>query len=246
MKAPAADQAKLLKVQAHDTELHQLAHKRAHLPALQELAKLRAAEDGVREELVVAGTGLKDIQRDLVRLEDEIGKVRARTKRDQDRLDSGGGTSRELIALQLELETLERRRNNLEDEALDVMEALENARAKAAHLQTTLEDYGGQAAAVDAILAGETAEIDQAAALAQTARDLAVAGLDSKLVQLYERMRERLGGVGAAALVDGRCEGCGMELSASDLAGLRALAPDEVARCEECNRILVRDEGSGL
>jgi len=53
-------------------------------------------------------------------------------------------------------------------------------------------------------------------------------------------------GVGAAALRRGRCEGCHLSLNTVDLARIRAAPPDEVLRCEECRRILVRTPDSGL
>ena len=37
-----------------------------------------------------------------------------------------------------------------------------------------------------------------------------------------------------------------LELSGVDRAAVRAAAPDEVIRCEECRRILVRTAESGL
>ena len=73
-----------------------------------------------------------------------------------------------------------------------------------------------------------------------------VADLPAELVALYERIREASGGVGAALLRAGRCEGCRLELSGVDRAALRAAPPDEVVRCEECRRILVRTAESGL
>lgn len=246
MKAPAADQAKLLTVQARDNALHQLAHKRAHLPVLARLRAAREDEVRAREELVLARSAEASIRRELTKFEDDIERVEARTARDKARLDSGGGTSRELISLQQELETLARRRSRLEDEALDVMERLEDARAKVAQLTVGSQELGAAAGALDAELAAATAEIDQAAALEAAARAAAAEGLDAALLDLYERLRGRLGGVGAAALIQGRCQGCGIQLAASDLGAIRALAAEDVARCEECTRILVRGEDSGL
>ena len=62
---------------------------------------------------------------------------------------------------------------------------------------------------------------------------------------LYEQLRAQHG-VGAAALRRGRCEGCHLSLNTVDLNRIRAAAPDEVLRCEECRRILVRTPESGL
>ena len=54
------------------------------------------------------------------------------------------------------------------------------------------------------------------------------------------------GGVGAAMLRARRCEGCRLELNPLQIQHIRAAAADEVVRCEECRRILVRTGESGL
>jgi predicted nucleic acid-binding Zn-ribbon protein len=220
--------------------LHQLAHKRANLP---QKALLSAAQEDAQhlvEELEIAKSAESDIRRELTRLEDEIVKVEARSARDKERLESGGGQSRELIALQQELETLARRRASLEDDALEVMERLESARETVVGLAESGRLADLRVSDLEQELAGASAELDSAASGEQARRAAAAAGLDDGLVKLYERLRGRLAGVGAAALVGGRCQGCGMVLSASDLAAIAALAEDDVARCEECGRILVR------
>lgn len=76
-------------------------------------------------------------------------------------------------------------------------------------------------------------------------KDLVV-DLPADLLSLYERLREQKGGVGAALLRQRRCGGCSLELNSGDLATLARLAPEDVARCEECGRILVRTGESGL
>jgi predicted nucleic acid-binding Zn-ribbon protein len=65
------------------------------------------------------------------------------------------------------------------------------------------------------------------------------------LLALYEKLRAQHG-VGAAALRGSRCQGCHLSLNTVDLNRIRAAAPDEVLRCEECRRILVRTPDSGL
>ena len=72
-----------------------------------------------------------------------------------------------------------------------------------------------------------------------------MADLPADLVALYEKIRESTG-VGAALLRAGRCEGCRLELSGSERSRVRSAPPDEVIRCEECRRILVRTAESGL
>ena len=73
-----------------------------------------------------------------------------------------------------------------------------------------------------------------------------MAGVGEDLVALYEKIRASSGGIGAAALRHRRCEGCRLELNQVDINRIRGAADDEVLRCEECRRILVRTAESGL
>ncbi len=77
-------------------------------------------------------------------------------------------------------------------------------------------------------------------------RSFAASGLPEDLSALYERLRAQKGGVGAAALRRRECGGCRLTLNASDLAAIARRPADDVVRCEECDRILVRTPESGL
>ena len=63
---------------------------------------------------------------------------------------------------------------------------------------------------------------------------------------LYEKIRTANGGTGAAALRQRRCGGCQLELNPVEIQRIRSAPEDEVLRCEECRRILVRTAESGL
>jgi len=89
-------------------------------------------------------------------------------------------------------------------------------------------------------------EIGEQAAKASATRASVAAGVPADLLALYDKLRAQFSGVGAAMLRRGRCEGCHVSLSTVDLNAIRAAAPDEVVRCEECRRILVRTGDSGL
>ena len=70
--------------------------------------------------------------------------------------------------------------------------------------------------------------------------------LPAELIALYDKIAQRAGGTGAAELRARRCGGCGLELDVSELKRQATAAPDQVLRCEECGRILVRTDNSGL
>ncbi|WP_432495069.1 zinc ribbon domain-containing protein [Kineococcus gypseus] len=244
--APAIDQQKLLDLQAVDVRLAQLAHRRATVPEQAELDSLAAERRRVGDVLVAARALLSDAERAVAKAEGDVAQVRERAERNTARLNAGSGSAKDLQGLQHELESLARRQGVLEDAELEAMEKLEQAQFAAAELATTDGELAAQAEDAtrrrDAVL--EEVAVEERAALAR--RQAIASTVDDGLVQLYERTRATRGGVGAALLRGRRCEGCRLELNASDLAAVRAAPADRVVFCEECGRILVRTAESGL
>ncbi|MDR1427626.1 MAG: C4-type zinc ribbon domain-containing protein, partial [Bifidobacteriaceae bacterium] len=237
---------RLLDVQALDTKIDQATHRRGHVEAAVRLARLTEQREAALEAAAAADAELSDIRRELTRAEDDVEKVKARRIRDQGRLDQGSGGAKELVALQHEVEALDRRMSDLEDAELEVMERVDSAAEVAGLARAVTERVDRELEAVGVEVAAAYAEIDGEVAGVRSERERAAAGLDGPLVALYERLRASRGGVGAAQLRGKRCEGCRLELTPADLEHIRAASPDEVIRCEECGRILVRMEDSGL
>jgi predicted nucleic acid-binding Zn-ribbon protein len=153
---------------------------------------------------------------------------------------------KDLERMQRELESLERRISTLEDEELEVMARLEDA-------QRDLDELTARVTQADqrlAELAGARDEklraIDADLASIEAERGPAVEGLPEDLLALYDRLRTQKGGVGAAELRARQCGGCRLTLDQAELSRIRGLPTDEVVRCEECQRILVRTAESGL
>lgn len=244
-KAPVADQLRLLTVQDLDTKLTQARHRLANLPARQELDEATAEAAALEETRVEAATAVTDLRREVTKAEDDVVTVRARADRDNKRMLSGAGIApKELQALQSELEVLSRRQGDLEEIELDAMQRLEDAEAEAARVTAQIETVGAKLAEVKARLYDESATIDAEIVSLSAGRANAVAGLDEGLLALYEKLRTQRGGTGAAPLKHGTCQGCNMSLNPADLAHIEAAPADDIVRCEECGRILVRGAGS--
>lgn len=244
--ANALDQVRLLDVQALDTRLRQLAHRRRTLPETARLAELDAERAALRDRLVQARTVVGDVERELRKAEADVEQVSNRAARDRARLEAGTGSAKDLQGLQHELESLARRQSELEDVELEVMERLERAQGEVAGLEQALATAEEQTTEVTTAQQSAFGEIDTEVAQVTAQRDDVAAGLDPALVALYDKVREQTQGVGAAMLRGKRCEGCRMELTPVELARIAKLPPDEVVRCEECRTILVRTTESGL
>jgi predicted nucleic acid-binding Zn-ribbon protein len=197
-------------------------------------------------ELVRARTAHGDVQREVAKAEADVQLVRDRSARDQARLDSGQGTAKDLQALQHEVASLARRQGELEDVELEVMERAEALEARVRELEAARAELTVKVDALEAARDKALADLDAEAAQVSANRANVVPGVGEDLVALYEKIRANSGGVGAAALHQRRCEGCRLELNQVDINRIAAAADDEVLRCEECRRILVRTSESGI
>jgi predicted nucleic acid-binding Zn-ribbon protein len=246
VKAEHAAQLRLLDLQAADTAIAQLVHRRASLPQLAALAERHTRADALHTELVDVETSLADVAAEQRRLENEVDGVRTRASRDEQRLQSGGVPAKELSGLQHEITSLARRQSTLEDELLEVMEQRETAESSLGELRTRRDALSVEIAGLQVERDAAFAEIDAALAERRAERSSVAGGIPPELLALYERAREHGGGVGAAMLRQRRCEGCRIELSGSELSAVRTAEDDEVVRCDNCRRILVRTAESGL
>ncbi|MBO4163221.1 zinc ribbon domain-containing protein [Micromonospora antibiotica] len=245
MKAEPQVQRRLLDLQAIDTTLAQLAHRRRSLPERAELEGLARELSALEDERVRAQVAVDDLDRDIARLEKDIDQVRARKSKDEARLASGSGPARELEALQHELVSLNRRQGDLEDAELELMEQRETAQATLDGIESRLAETRDRRAAAEQRRDESLAAIAKEEEFKQGARKPLAADLPADLVTLYDKIRADTG-LGAALLTAGRCGGCRLELSGADLARIRSSDPDEVVRCEDCRRIMVRTNESGL
>jgi uncharacterized protein len=247
VKASPEAQLRLLELADLDTELARLDHRRRALPEIAELEQLSVRAAKARDALVAAETELADLSREQERAERDVEQVRVRIERDQKRLDGGNVSSaKDLESLQSEVVSLKRRQGDLEEIVLELMERMDVATARRDAAAAERDSVGASVDDVTARRDAAMAEIAEAAGKASSARSSVTVGVPADLLALYDKVRASAGGVGAAMLRRGRCEGCRESLSMAELNEIRAAAPDEVIRHEECRRILVRTAEAGL
>ncbi len=246
MNADFAAQLRLLDLQAADTAIAQLSHRRGTLPELAAIVDADGRLTGLSDDLVRAQTDVTDLDREQRRMEADVDQVRLRSDRDQQRMRAGAVPAKELESLQHEVQTLARRQSDLEDAVLELMERREDADARAARLGGEVDRVRSERDAAAAARDAAFAEIDAELATQAARREATAATIPADLLTLYEKVRATAGGVGAAALRKRRCEGCHLELAGTELRAARTAPPDAVLRCENCRRILVRTPESGL
>lgn len=235
------DLAQLLAVQQMDTRLDQLRHRLAHHPARQAVREAEQELARARTERAGAEHARDELLREQRRWDDEVAKVAARRAEIDQSLYGGTVTApKELVALQADADSLQRRQRELEDHELEVMEQVEAA-------SSSVEERSAAVTAIEERLEGlaqeltaATAEIEVEADQVSQERAEAAAPLPADVLQRYDALRAELGGVAVARLNGSTCDGCHLSLPAVEVDRIRKLPPDALVLCEECGRILVR------
>lgn len=224
-----------LALQELDLKRRGLAEQLAVFPGRrQELARpaegLRAALARVKELIQKQEKRYREIERDLDALEEK--------KKKQAAVVYQVKTQQELNAANHELDHLDRQYAELEEEGVALLDDL--AQLKAAVARNERELQAGQAE-----LAAQSAKLDEAEAsltAEAAALDAARAGLTDELkpelLQLYEQLAAKRGGIAVAAVEINRgvCGACEMQQRPQILENV--YAETQLVRCEGCARIL--------
>ena len=240
MQASVAQQSLILELQLLDNEIMQANTKLKSLPEIEQLLHIDKRITTATDELAVVKSEADQIALELRRGEVDVETVTDRIKKDEARLASGNATPKELEQLQHEVGTLKKRQESLEEIELEIMIRSDAITSRSNTLTTDLASLQTLKDEIAGRLKTATDEINKVIADKNTARNLVANQIEKPLLELYEKIRGNGGGVGAAALVGNKCNGCNLAINAVEMDRIKSLAKDELLRCEECRRILVR------
>jgi hypothetical protein len=232
--------ALLLALQDADLQADRLSHHIEHHPvrvAQRVLESRRAELTKRRLDLDTSAAVFRTRQAEL---ELEIAAIEHRVLTIEERMRSiAAGSFRDQEAMVTEIESLLQRKSEFEDEELGAMEALEPIDNEQSRIDDDDRVLAEDLAENSETLRQAVAELDLELEALRTARPLLAGSLPPTLLEEYERLRARLGGIGAARVVRGSCSGCNLSLSSTELDHLRHALVGSISHCEQCGRILV-------
>jgi predicted nucleic acid-binding Zn-ribbon protein len=233
LQAKVEDQQKVLRLAELDLQAASLNQKAKTLPEALTHKELVIEFETNRDLRIAAETELSDLSGEMNRAESDVEQVVKRIEKDESRLNAGQGTPKELEQMQHELISLNARRAELEEVELEVMMRADAIKERIKELSAKEADFAKKVAEAAVAKDAALAEIDRELQVAIAFRAELFPQIDKALADMYEKF-------GAAKLHAGQCTGCNLAINAGDLGKLNALPAEEVARCEECRRILVR------
>jgi predicted nucleic acid-binding Zn-ribbon protein len=230
----------LLLVQEHDITLDQLRHRRDAMP---ERAALTASSAELRRreaERAVVGEQHHTVLAEERRIDDEAETVGERADEVNKRLYSGTISSpRELQAMQADIDMLHRRRSDLEDEELEVMEQREVLDGELAALDASIAALQATIAQLRTTITETESEIDGEIGRETALRADLATPIAEGLLRDYERRRAQNRGAGAARLVGTTCQACHLTIPSTEAERVRREAGSVISYCDNCSAILV-------
>lgn len=229
---------RLLELQELDLSIDRLGARRGEIESGEELRAGRQRMEGLEQRLGEVRMALDGINSEQQRLEGDVGKLTQKLEAEEKRLYDGSvANPKELEAIQAELRNLRDRRSRLEDGIIEQMERRENIEGGLPQLEAEVHEARDRVAEIETSAETELADIAKALEDRRVEREGLVAAFDEELLELYEELRGSKKGVGAAALVDGVCQGCREQLSPLERDRIKRV--EGIRRCPHCRRILV-------
>ncbi len=229
--------ATLFQLQQLDLELERLlAEQQAIVRSLQgspTLRRLRAEHAAAQQQLRACEQAQREAE---LALED----LNHRLAVQGERLYSGSVTSsRELNALQQEIQHLRTAQDRQEDEVLAAIAAEEAQRELLQHSKEALRAAEQTRAQESATSETRRAQLEARKQELQSRRTQLITGMNAAYVQRYESMRRTKQGRAVSRVEQNSCQWCRVILTPSELQHVRTSS--ELQTCTNCGRILYYD-----
>lgn len=237
MKASTGDQKTLLELVELDLSLSRNASEVSKLRADDELEKASELTLELSDQLIDLRNRVSDLEFELKRSEDDLELVEKRIAKDKQRLATTS-SSKDAQGIEHELGALAKRKNELEEAELEIMEKLDGLRIE---LAKTTEQKSDAEIKLDALrnsVSILSTQLETQKMELSSKRNSLIEKLDAELAAAYLRKADR--GVAVGKLVGRECGACRLSITATSLDEILALPLDEVAECPNCQAFLVR------
>ena len=237
MKANLQDQKRLLELVELDLNLVKNASEKTKLLAATDIQMASEKALAFSDQLIDARNKVGDLELELKRSENDLELVENRINKDNQRL-STTSSSKDAQGIEHELITLAKRKSELEDTELGIMEELDKVRAELIAAEKAKSEAESELNSLRSALSSNASTLDSQRAELTTKRVALVGLIDPELAVAYQRKADRAVAVGR--LTGRECGACRISITATNLEEIVALPADEISECPNCQAYLVR------
>jgi len=237
MKAAPEQQNHLIELADLDSEMTRNRAALANLTTGELFALQRQNQRDAAAKLIEARNALDSVELEFKRADADLLLVDQRIEKDKQKLNQTT-SPKDAQVIQSELESLAKRKLELEDFELSVMEKKEQCELALAEITKDKQLIDQELSSLVKANEQEILKLRSGLELTGSKRVQLTTRIDQDLVELYESKLRR--GIAAARLLNRECGACRMTIGATALAEIVALPSDEVATCPDCQAILIR------
>lgn len=228
----------LLALLAVDLEITKSKNDSDQIAKSTELSELRNRLIEAASEFTNVLSKVETIRTEIEKVASDLNLVETRIAKDQTQLLQTS-SPKDAQGIQSELATLARRKDELEDAELNLMDELEQVQLDLEKKQLVRDDLDTQVREAVEVQEKALQKIASGLVLLKEKRAQLASRLAPELFEAYERKARRSVPVG---LLQGReCTACRMTLGATSLEAISATPQDQLIECPECQAILIRE-----
>jgi uncharacterized protein len=224
---------RLMSLQVIDRQLQELEQSLSSIAGRVE--QLREQTEQNQTELARISDDDKQIALNRKKTEKELAEGEARIRNKRMRLNLVRN-DKELQALGHEVEALKEINQRLESEVLASMQAAEPRGPRIKELTELIASKRAELKAAEKEIAAEVEELKMSIQRQRVERDREAASIDDGLLQRYEMIFSRRGGLAVALAKSGTCQGCRMRLPPQLYNEIQKHL--QIHFCPNCQRIL--------
>ena len=228
--------ARLIALQEADLRLEELAERKRRIPEMVEAARqpLQAAQtlrDSTKQTFEKTGKDRKACEQELAEQEQVISKLQDRTTKGEIK------TNREYQAHLLEVELAKKKRGEIEERLLILMDEVDVKKKELAQAETAAKEAEQRFAAEKAELEGSVDALDEELAGLRQKREALMVAIEPSLLRNYEKLRASKKGQALAGInKEGSCMACRLQVQPQVVAEVKRAT--SILTCSYCHRIL--------
>jgi predicted nucleic acid-binding Zn-ribbon protein len=237
MKLDKLSQAALFRMNEVDLEIAFIKAEITRTIESKELISLREQQSQLAGELIAARTVVENLESSRAKADDDLHLVEERIAKDKDRL-ANTSSPKDAQGLQSEIDSLTRRKAELEDVELEILAELDVAKKQ---LGEAVGLKSENSEALDKLQNQIQETIDELKTKGRklTAdREILVGKISEEVLKKYSALSARQVAVGK--IENRSCTACRLGLTANVIDSINDLLEDELGICPECQAFIVR------
>ena len=227
---------RLIALQEADLRLEEIAERKRRIPELVEAARqplltAQATRDSLKQEVDKLSKDRKSCEQDLAEQEQAISKLQDRTTKGEIK------TNREYQAHLVEIELAKKKKGEIEEKLLILMDQMDTKRKELAQAETAVKDAEKRFTSEKDSLEGSVGALDEEMAALKQKRETMVGAIEPSLLRTYEKLRRTKKGQAMAGVnKDGTCIACRLHVEPQVVAEVKRGI--SILTCSNCQRIL--------